>query len=80
MRRRFRLFFRACFGVLAIVSASFAAADEPYGRHQFAADVRSHWAFQPLGRPPLPKAADSGRNPIDIYIHEGLAAAGLEPA
>jgi len=80
MRRRFRLFFRVCLCVLAMVSAWSGRADEPYGRHQFAPDVRSHWAFQPLGTPPLPTATHSARNPIDVYIGEGLAAAGLEPA
>src|SRR4051812_24978042 len=81
MRRRFPQFFRACLGLLAIASALAASADEPYGRHQFEPDVRSHWSFQPLRRPDAPPAAGaSGRNPIDIFIRQGLTAAGLEPA
>ncbi len=37
---------------------------------------RDHWAFQPLARPPVPGAA-AGTTPIDAFLEESLAAAGL---
>jgi hypothetical protein len=67
----------------ALVSlvAHHARADDAYGRHDFAADVRDHWSFQPLRRPEVPSAkGDWGRNPIDAFIAKGLADAGLKPA
>ena len=36
----------------------------------------SHWAFQPIVRPPLPEFAGVA-NPIDAFIIQGLAAQGL---
>ncbi|NBW96897.1 MAG: DUF1553 domain-containing protein [Planctomycetia bacterium] len=37
---------------------------------------QSHWAFQPLARPPVP-TAPQGTTPIDAFLGEKLAAAGL---
>lgn len=41
-----------------------------------------HWAFEPIRRPPVPQV--SGKypvhNPIDAFIQEKLASAGLEPS
>jgi len=37
---------------------------------------QNHWAFQPLVRPPVPAAAP-GTAPIDAFLTEKLAAAGL---
>ena len=37
---------------------------------------QNHWAFQPLVRPPVP-AAPPGTTPIDAFLAENLAAAGL---
>ena len=37
---------------------------------------RNHWAFQPLVRPPVPPAP-AGTAPIDAFVLEKLAAAGL---
>ncbi|NCA10399.1 DUF1553 domain-containing protein [bacterium] len=37
---------------------------------------QSHWAFQPLARPPVPPAPQ-GTAPIDAFLAEKLAAAGL---
>ena len=48
-----------------------------------AASVASHWAFQPVRRPPLPTAEHdrfTSRNPIDRFVNAKLAAAGLEPS
>ena len=42
------------------------AAGAPWG---------SHWAFEPPVRPPLP--AGSERHPVDAFVAEGLARAGL---
>jgi mono/diheme cytochrome c family protein len=43
---------------------------------------RGWWAFRPVVRPPVPAVAgDAGVvHPIDAFVHEKLAAAGLEPA
>jgi hypothetical protein len=43
---------------------------------------RRHWAFQPISKPDLPKAKDSGwvRNPIDAFILARLEAKGWNPA
>jgi len=37
---------------------------------------QNHWAFQPLARPPVPPAPQ-GTAPIDAFLSEKLAAAGL---
>jgi len=63
-----------------IVLASRCVADEPYGRHQFDDSSRNHWSFKKLERPPVPPAGTWGRNPIDAFVAQGHAAAGLEPA
>ncbi len=59
-----------------------AAADEPYGRHQFDDDLRDHWSFLPVVRPAVPETSNPGwlRNPIDAFILYGLDTAGLAPA
>jgi hypothetical protein len=43
---------------------------------------RAYWAYQPLGRPPVPDVADGGwsRNPIDRFIALKLKAERLSPA
>src|SRR5207244_6857519 len=43
---------------------------------------KSHWAFQPVKRPPLPaiKNAKWTRNPIDAFILARLEQAKLSPA
>jgi mono/diheme cytochrome c family protein len=49
------------------------------------AAYRQHWSFEPLQRPPLPRVAVAQRrgptgevrNPIDLFIGEKLAEAGL---
>ncbi len=64
-----------------VALATFAVADEPYGRHQFDDSSRSHWSFKKLQRPAVPAASASwGRNPIDAFVAQGLASAGLTPA
>jgi mono/diheme cytochrome c family protein len=37
---------------------------------------QNHWAFQPLARPPVPPAPH-GTAPVDAFLEEQLAAAGL---
>jgi len=46
------------------------------------AAYEGHWAYQPVRRPPVPAVADASRikNPIDNFIQDGLARAGLTPA
>jgi hypothetical protein len=72
----------ACVTLAAALAATATIADEPYGRHRFEEVVRSHWSFQPLVRPAVPSVADPAwvRNPIDAFIAQGLAGAGLEHA
>ena len=43
------------------------------------AEYRTHWAFAPPTRPPVPKAGDWGANPIDQFIRARLATAGMVP-
>ncbi len=59
-----------------------ARAEEPYGRHQFEADRREHWSFQPVKRPEVPPASNAAwvRNPIDAFILSGLEKIGVKPA
>ncbi|MFN3653326.1 MAG: PSD1 and planctomycete cytochrome C domain-containing protein [Armatimonadota bacterium] len=42
----------------------------------------SHWAFQPVRRPPLPRVNDRAwvKSPIDAFVLAGLEQAGLRPA
>ncbi|HET7219586.1 MAG TPA: DUF1553 domain-containing protein [Vicinamibacterales bacterium] len=45
------------------------------------ADYRPHWAFQPVRSTPVPKSsAGANTNPIDGFIAQRLADAGLRPA
>jgi mono/diheme cytochrome c family protein len=45
------------------------------------AKVESHWSFQPLLRPPVPKREDAWiTSPVDAFILEKLHAAKLSPA
>ena len=55
---------------LCLFTAAAASADEP------------HWAYHPIARPTLPKAAGSptSANPIDRFIESKLQAAGLRAA
>jgi hypothetical protein len=43
-----------------------------------------HWAYQPIKRPPVPEVAATPdapvRNPIDAFIQQRLASAGLKPS
>ena len=63
------------------------ALPEPGGFIITAAE-RTHWAFQPIKRPPIPDAdlqseisdlgfTTTGNNPVDAFIHRRLAEAGL---
>ncbi|MCC6494497.1 MAG: PSD1 domain-containing protein [Pirellulales bacterium] len=46
------------------------------------AQLRQHWAFQPVQQPQLPAVAHDawGRTPIDCFVLAKLEAAGLAPA
>ncbi len=44
---------------------------------------KTHWAFQPLSHPAVPKSKTNSawvRNPIDAFILKGLETKGLKPA
>ncbi len=43
---------------------------------------KSHWAYQPLKRPDVPKVDDAvwNANPIDAFVRDGLDARGFTPA
>ena len=45
------------------------------------ADPRQHWAFQPVARPPIPRARDgrSVENPIDAFLQIQREQRGLTP-
>ncbi len=51
------------------------------GKARISQQDRSHWAFQPLVRPPLPGVSDAAwaRNPVDYFILAKLETAGIEP-
>jgi mono/diheme cytochrome c family protein len=44
--------------------------------------AKSHWAFQPVKKPPVPNVAGKGAvaTPVDAFVVAKLAAAGLEQA
>lgn len=44
--------------------------------------LKSHWAFQPIRRPPIPRVDDEGwsRTPVDAFILKKLRKAGLTPS
>lgn len=67
--------------IALLALAANLSADEPYGRHQFDDSSRSHWSFKKLERPTVPTPGTQwGRNPIDAFVADGLARAGLSPA
>ena len=43
---------------------------------------KTHWAFQPLTRPPIPRVKNAlwARNPIDAFVLKRLEAKGMKPA
>lgn len=71
-----------CTLLASLVGINSTRSDEPYGRSQFAADIRDHWSFQSLTRPEVPDVSDRDwvRNPIDAFVLAGLNEAGLKPA
>ncbi len=48
------------------------------------AKYEGHWAYEPVKRPPVPQVATNSkapvRNPIDAFVQERLASAGLTPS
>ncbi len=44
------------------------------------ARYEGHWAYQPVRRPAVPRVAGTIRNPVDAFIQDRLARAGLKPA
>ena len=45
------------------------------------ASYEGHWAYEPVRRPPVPQLSGAlVRNPIDAFIQERLAQAGLKPS
>jgi hypothetical protein len=43
--------------------------------------AKTHWAFQPVGNPPIPQVAgNESTNPIDAFIRAKLAEKGLRPS
>src|SRR5689334_16048161 len=59
-----------------------AWAEEPYGRFQFDASDRNHWAYLPVKRPTIPAVskADWVKNPVDAFVLHELEAKGLSPS
>jgi hypothetical protein len=56
-------------------------APYPAGRSQAAnPDPRTHWAFQPVSRPEIPKNKTPSTNPIDAFVFAKLQASGLSPS
>jgi hypothetical protein len=58
--------------------------DRELGVHEKTVDLakaRDHWSFRKVKRPPLPNGSAAGAttNPIDAFVREELAAAGIKP-
>jgi mono/diheme cytochrome c family protein len=55
------------------------ASDDPAPRTR---RTSSHWSFQPLRRPDLPKVRDTTwpKNSIDLFVLSGLEKAGVKPS
>ena len=68
-------------GLLVIGTARIAVAERPRGKIASSGHVpdRSHWAFQPVSRPVVPRigAVDQVCTPIDAFILHRLEAHGL---
>jgi hypothetical protein len=66
---------------LALLSDWIAAGCPAPADEKPEADVRSHWAFRSLERPGVPTVANAGwvRNPIDAFVAERHAQAGVAP-
>jgi Protein of unknown function (DUF1553)/Protein of unknown function (DUF1549) len=64
------------FGLVVMIGVSSSA---PAGA---ADDKEKHWAFQPIGRPAVPRVSDPdwSRNPIDRFVLARMEAAGIKPA
>ena len=76
---------RAIAIVIGLIIAA-CAAIQPADGNEFLERIdkarRSHWAFQPIRRPTLPKVGNPGwvRTPIDHFILASLETAGLTPS
>lgn len=58
-----------------------AAVAEATGDGRYERLVRDHWAFQPVGKTPLPEVAEARwSHPADRFIYRALEEKGLSPA
>lgn len=64
---------------IALIEAWIAQGAVAPANEQPEPDPRSHWAFQPPVRPPVPSVAGV-TNPIDAFIETALTREGLPPA
>src|SRR5262245_13298069 len=62
--------------------SSRAVASAAKGVRESADPAKTHWAFQPVGNPPLPavKNADWPTSPVDSFILAKLEANGMAPS
>ena len=67
---------------LAGCVSALAVEDEAPTRPSPTASARTHWAFQPVQRPPVPAVRNGGwvRNPIDAFVLSRLEARGWTPS
>lgn len=83
MPRRFDAGRALLVGLALVVGAPVWAADPlaPFDR-PISDDERSHWAFQPMGRPAPPAVGDPSwvRTPVDAFILARLEKEGVKPA
>jgi hypothetical protein len=56
----------------------FVGKDDAWTRKVVAAELKKHWAYQPLARQ-IPKPKNQTPNPIDGFLLDKLEAAGLKP-
>src|SRR5262245_32227217 len=70
--------------VAALVWAGDAPEKDPLAKYdaRIKPSDRSHWAFQPISRPPVPAVKSMAwvRNPIDAFILARLEEKGWQPA
>jgi hypothetical protein len=64
--------------VIAWLATSPLHATDPVER-PLTDDDRSHWAFQPIARPPVPATSGEATHPVDAFIAAKLHERGLQP-
>src|SRR5207245_2540409 len=73
----------ACLAICSLALRAASVSDsKPEVKERFSARQRSHWAFHPIQRSPIPVVGQSGwvRNPVDAFVLSKLEANHLTPS